>query len=115
MNPLNTQNVSWAIGILEGEGCFSIHKRSNRPNTISCAIHCEMTDKDTIESLQKVFHTGTICVRQGRENHKDSWIWSVQKQKDVFDILLQIMPSLSKRRLEKAQELFSYLEPKVVC
>jgi hypothetical protein len=106
--------TEWAVGILEGEGCFSIHKRSNRPNTVSCAIHCEMTDQDTIENLARVLQCGTICTREGRRGHKKSWIWSVQKQKDIFDLLITIMPLLSKRRLEKAQELFTYLEPKVV-
>lgn len=114
MNQYQKKKITWAVGILEGEGCFSIHKRSNRPNTITCAIHCEMTDKDVIYDLQSVFKVGTISFRSGRDHRKDSWVWSVQKQKDIFDVLLEVMPYLKSRRLEKAQELFTYLEPKVV-
>lgn len=114
MSQYQTERITWAAGILEGEGCFSIHKRSNRPNTVNCAIHCEMTDKDTIQDLQSVFKVGTINFRTGRGNRKDSYIWSVQKQKDIFDVLLEVMPYLKLRRLEKAKELFNYLEHKVV-
>lgn len=109
---METKSIEWASGILEGEGCFSIFKRKNKEYS-QCSILCEMTDKDTIESLQKSLACGKVSYRKPRPNRKETWILSVQKQKDIFDTLLKIMPYLSTRRLDKAKELFNYLEPKI--
>lgn len=112
---ISEQQVAWAAGLLEGEGCFSLHKRKDRPGTFSCAIHCEMTDEDTVQSLQKVFGVGTVCTRANRMNRKPTYIWSVQRHQDIFDVLLHVLPFLKERRKEKAKELFTFLEEKVVC
>lgn len=103
--------IEWAAGILEGEGCFSIHKVKERTQ---CAIHCEMTDEDTVRKLGDVLKVGRINYRAARPNRKPSWILSIQKQQDIFDTLIRVMPYLGERRLEKAKELFNHLEP-IVC
>jgi hypothetical protein len=110
-----TLDISWAAGILEGEGCFSFHRRKDRPNVYSCAIHCEMTDQDTINSLQKILGVGNICFRTNEErgNRKPSWIFSIQKREDVFDTLIKILPYLHTRRSEKIKPMFDYLEDKL--
>lgn len=102
--------LAWAIGILEGEGCFSMSKRKGK-EYYQCSILCEMTDEDTIMELHNVLGVGRVSQRPTRINRKPTWILSIQKQKDVFDTLICIMPYLSKRRLEKARKLFDYLEP----
>ena len=118
---MKAEQIAWAAGILEGEGCFSkFDRKYPSGNTHStCAIHCEMTDEDTIVKLKEILGVGNINYR---ENHrkdgrirKPTWILSVQKQKDVFDTLIRVMPHLGVRRLGRAKELFNYLEEKVVC
>ena len=106
---------AWAAGILEGEGCFSIHKRKNRPTPTS-AIHCEMTDEDVIRRLHSVFDVGTVVVRENTTGRKDgrirkvSYIWSVQNKKGIVEVLLRVMPYLGERRLAKAKEMFAQIE-----
>lgn len=103
-------NLSWAVGLLEGEGCFSFFKRPNR-NNYQCAIICEMTDEDTIKTLQKVLGVGNITTRIPKKvNRKQSWILSIQRQEDIFNTLIKIMPYLHKRRLEQAKKMYNYLE-----
>lgn len=105
--------IQWAAGILEGEGCFSIFKRKNKDYS-QCSIQCEMTDQDTVEKLQKVLNVGKVSYRAPRPTRKPTWILAIQKQQEVFDTLIRVMPYLGQRRLKKAQELFSYLEP-IIC
>ena len=110
------QDYGWAAGILEGEGCFSIFQKKNKTYK-TLAIHCEMTDEDTIRKLQEVLGVGNINYRKSRDDRKvskPSWILSIQKQKDIFNTLIRVMPYLRKRRLDKAKEMFEYLEPIVV-
>ena len=109
-------NYEWAAGILEGEGCFSIFQRPTKNNK-SLAIHCEMTDEDTIRKLHEVLGVGNVNYRPSRTSRKvskESWILSIQRQKDVFDTLIRVMPYLGERRLTKAREMFDYLEP-IIC
>lgn len=104
--------IPWAAGIIEGEGCFSMHKRKGK-DYFQCAIHCEMTDQDTIEELAKVLGVGTVSQRPERGQRKRTWILSIQKHQDIFNTLIRIGPYLMGRRREKAAKMFSYLEPKV--
>jgi len=112
------QQISWSAGLIEGEGTFILSK-DKRSNSYKTAIQVEMTDKDTLEQLQ-FFLGGTVIESNYPSkykkfpNAKPSWRWYVHKQKEVFDILLKILPFLKARRLQRAKELFDYLEPKVV-
>lgn len=112
-------SIIYAAGLLEGEGCFSKHKRSNRPNTILYAIHCEMTDKEPILELQKTFNVGSICYRENKRKdgsvRKASWIWSVQKNTDILFVLESILPYLkAKRRIDKVSEILGDLKLKLL-
>lgn len=98
------ENLAWAAGILEGEGCFSMHKRSNRPNTFCYAIHCEMSDEDVVRKLLATFGIGTVVVRlniSGRRDtrqRKQTWIWSVQNKAGIVEVLKTIRPYMGLRR-----------------
>lgn len=106
-------DYQWSAGILEGEGCFSIFKRKNKEYS-QCSIQCEMTDEDTVRKLQEQLNVGRVSHREARPSRKPTWILTIQKQKDVFDTLIRVMPYLGERRLNKASKLFEYLEP-IVC
>ena len=113
--------LAWAAGILEGEGCFSIFKRvrASGNEVVTCSILCEMTDEDVILKLKDILGVGNISHRLNDKRsdnmvRKQSWILSIQKQKDVFDTLVYVMPHLGKRRLAKATEIFNQLEGKLV-
>jgi hypothetical protein len=117
---MKAELIGWAAGILEGEGCFSINYRTHKSGNVhpQLAIHCEMTDEDTIDKLYGVLGVGNVYYREndradGRKR-KPSWILSIQKQKEIFDTLLRVMPYLGERRLAKAKEMFDILEDKVI-
>lgn len=115
---IQEKDVSWAAGIIEGEGCFVFYP-DKRSNHISTRIQVEMTDKDVLDKLHKLF--GGRLVESNYPSKyvknptaKDSWRWIVSSQKEVFNCLLHIMPYLSVRRLGAAKKLFNHLEAKVV-
>lgn len=109
-------DYSWAAGILEGEGCFTIHQRKLRANTKSVAIHCEMTDEDIILRLKEIFNVGTVNVRlnmSGRRDtrkRKQTYIWSVQNKIGILEVILRVLPYLGHRRKTKALELLKHIE-----
>lgn len=99
--------LGWAIGILEGEGCFSIHKSSNRTQ---CSIQCEMTDKEVLEKLQRVLGCGRINSRGTRRGkRKESWIFSIYKKDEINNICSFINRYMSSRRSKKINEILEFL------
>lgn len=109
--------VAWAAGVLEGEGCFSIfHRKTATQDHKSVAIHCEMTDEDTILKLQSVFDVGTINVRENNKGRVDkrprkkTWIWSVQNKAGVSLVCKAILPLMSERRTLKIKEILDHVE-----
>ena len=111
--------VAWAAGILEGEGCFSIHTRKDNGRK-QLAIHCEMTDEDVILELQSVLGVGSVCYRTNDKNRADngkrkpSWILSIQSQQQIFNTLIRIGPFMKCRRGGKIAEMFEILEERLV-
>lgn len=101
-------NIAWAAGVLEGEGCFSIHTRS-RTGKQEFAIHCEMTDEDVVRRLYNIFLVGSICYRENKRKdgrtRKPSWIWSVQSKVAILSVLKQITPYMGYRRQTKIMEM----------
>ena len=114
--PIAEINYAWAAGILEGEGCFSIHRRKDRSNTLNTAIHCEMADEDTVRRLHKIFGVGSVNLRTNtsgrvdRRKRKPTWIWSAQSKTDAIEVILRVLPYLGERRMAKAKELLSSIE-----
>lgn len=112
---LNPYLVAWAAGLLEGEGCFSIFRRKDRYKTCTTAVHCEMTDEDTIIKLHSVFNVGTVLTRPNMSGRKDrrerkpTYIWSVQNQAGIKLVCGAILPYMGTRRTTKINELLGYI------
>ena len=114
--PVTELDYAWAAGVLEGEGCFSIHRRNDRSNTLNTAIHCEMTDEDVVRRLHTIFGVGSVNLRANtsgridRRVRKPTWIWSAQSKNDVLEVVLRVLPYLGERRAAKAKELLNSVE-----
>lgn len=105
---MNEISVAWAAGLLEGEGCFSIFQRKGKDYK-TCAVHCEMTDQDTLERLHEALPFSLPVRRlKQRGNRKESWIVSAQNQKSVESICNLIYPYMSNRRKQKIKEILDY-------
>lgn len=114
MSLLNEIDSAWAVGLLEGEGTFSIHvRKASTTGNKEIAIHCEMTDKDVIERLYKIMGEGHVNKRdRGDGVRKVSWCWSVQDQQGIYNVCIRILPWLGERRTEKVNKLLETIEEK---
>lgn len=99
---MNDVHIAWAAGLFEGEGSISPHG-----NGFRCAV--EMTDKDIIERLQQMFPGPSVGYRQ-RENWKPTWLWRINKTKDIQSFLSKILPYLGNRRAYSALNALDQIE-----
>jgi len=90
------EDIHYVAGIIEGEGYF--HK-----NSAALRIIVEMTDKDTLEYLQKITHMGRISkpLLKINQKHNTTWTWTVSKRGEVARLLLAIYPLMSLRRKQQ--------------
>lgn len=97
-------NISWAAGLVEGEGCFTYHSDGKRPYFLM-----DMTDKDVLEAFVTVF---PFCNLRGpylhpnRTNQKPRYRVDAYGDKCVT-IMKALYPYLASRRKERIDQLLT--------
>lgn len=94
-------DVAWAAGIIEGEGCFTLHSK-NHPYFL-----LDMCDKDVIEKFHTVFPFGNIrgpYTNSKKPNHKPRWRYDAFGSK-ARHIMITVFPYMCQRRKEKINKL----------
>ena len=95
---MNTRNISWLAGLLEGEGCFS--KRGN-----CVTIQLYMSDLDIVERSQKLVGALSIGSRKGKtENHKTCFYWSLAGPR-AAEWMMTLYPLMGQRRQARIKGL----------
>jgi hypothetical protein len=97
MNDLTERDLGWLAGILEGEGCFSISQ------TGTVQVRVAMTDEDVVRRCQAVTGIGVI-LQQRQQQRQQMWRWSVNRARDVIDLLALVRPLMGQRRQTKIAE-----------
>ena len=96
--------LSWAAGLLEGEGSFSLVPSHG---SAILKITCAMSDLDTIERLARILGGNVYSLTQ-RGNYKPMWSWSVQRRDVVVPLLRILQPMMGLRRQAKIEELLTW-------
>ncbi len=88
------EQIAWAAGIFEGEGC--IHFQS--VNCVSLTIH--MTDEDILRRFAEVVGAGSIhpVHAPSRSGSKPIFRWDTANSRDVRRILEYLVPWFGVRR-----------------
>lgn len=94
-------DVAWAAGLIEGEGCFTIHSKKHP------YLLVDMCDKDVIDKLHKIFPCGTVrgpYHNKNKPNHKPRWRFDAFGPK-CRNIVLEVYPYMCARRRARIDEL----------
>lgn len=103
---MTPNDIAWAAGFFEGEGCISVTKAGYPVLTITS------TDKDVLLRFQRIFNgAGGLYPRLKRQpHHKDAWVWNTGRRADCKMILEAMLPYLGSRRTAKAEEVLPTCE-----
>ena len=109
--------LGWAIGILEGEGCFGTYEDKRRPDTWSVKIQMESTDSDVVERLNqivpgRIWESNYPSKKKAFPNAKDSWRWAISDKESVKQLCELIRPHMSNRRKDQIDNVLSHCEYK---
>lgn len=93
---------AWLAGIIDGEGSLVLSKQKNF-NSLVCSLNIQMTDKETIEKVQKIYFemgvTAAPIVMIDRRNEKWKNIWQVRVRRTLD--LLKVAHACSKYSVTK--------------
>lgn len=88
---MNREELAWAAGLFEGEGCFAIS--GDHPHA-----YLGMTDQDRVEAFHTVMELGRVYARAPTPRYKQVWGWSAQRFEAVQAVLAMLWPWLGPRR-----------------
>ena len=100
---LNTKDIYWLAGLLEGEGCFFTSYQSNKPKYKYPRILLGMTDRDVIEKAAKILG-GTVYLVGEKKNRKRVWYVSVARTHQAVGWMMTLYSLMGERRKLKIKE-----------
>jgi hypothetical protein len=103
--PTHSEQLAWAAGLFEGEGCFNTHQRRMK---WSVQARLAMTDKDVIRRFAAIMGLGQVHGprhTKGQPDWKPVFEWYVQAAPDVLKVIDLLSPWLGARRSAKAAEV----------
>lgn len=97
--------IEWVAGLLEGEGCFTIHRHPRK----APVVELSMTDRDAVERVAEFFSHGNITTDVSHDRstrRKRRWRWSLYGKRAAA-AMYQLYPHLCERRRARIVEVLS--------
>lgn len=91
--------LAWLAGIIEGEGCFYVNKKTKSP-----LIRVKMGDRDVVEKVSKMWRVNVNFAKDGRRNHSDMYTATVYGHL-ALDWMKKVYPMMGARRKAKILEI----------
>lgn len=104
----NVIDLAWLAGILEGEGCFQLHKNTGGRHPVA-RLQLKMTDRDIVERAARIMCSEGKFRKVNREkdykpHYKDQYLCAIYGQ-TAKDVMRAVLPFMGARRYAKIKEV----------
>ena len=99
---MNREEVIWAGGLFEGEGCITVWQRAKYTPQPSAGL--TMTDEDAVRRFADAVGFGSVRADKDR-GHKPTWTWKATGFPSVQALVALLWPWLGQRRRARAKEV----------
>jgi len=103
---IDENEVAWAAGLFEGEGCLYFDKRYDR-----WYMKVNMTDKDVVDHFASIYQFKTHA-KKVKEGYKPQWAASCGRRHLLFKVICDFYPYLASRRRAKCDEFLKWYAEK---
>lgn len=101
------EDIAWAAGLFEGEGCITICGKSSTYGG-GGQLALTMTDEDIVQRFRDVVGVGQIYPTD-RGRHKRQYRWVASNFENVQAVIAMLWPWLGPRRSNRAVEVLAYV------
>jgi deoxycytidine triphosphate deaminase len=92
INSMRDVAAAWLAGIIDGEGCLSVHDKGVRLTVTN-------TDKEMLELARSLTGVGQIYEKDdGDPKHKVRYDWVVTRSRHVQELLVRVLPYMVIKR-----------------
>jgi hypothetical protein len=102
---LDREELAWAGGLFEGEGCFSVNRDKRGRGYIYPVAAVEMTDEDSVRRFAAAVGFGVVNGPYAHWAKKQSWRWQAFGFERTQALLAMLWPWLGIRRRAKGAEV----------
>ena len=103
MDQATPEEIAWAAGLFEGEGCFT---RGHNLNLVQVVCRLNMTDLDIVMRFNEVVGVGRISpMNPSRYTQKQAWAWQATTPIEYLHVFQLLEPWLGQRRQARAIEI----------
>lgn len=107
MHHRTVEQVAWAAGLFEGEGCISFYQR-DYGSKVQPQMRLGMTDRDVVERFAAIMGCGAIgMVKPGTGGSKAVFEWRIYEAEKVRELIALLLPFLGERRRARANEVIA--------
>lgn len=103
------EEIAWAAGLFEGEGCFTASRPAAKPGYIQLVCRINMTDLDVLQTFYNIVPVGRLIEFTAKDlrhkSTKEMWTWYTTNAGDFAVVFMMLEPWLHERRKNKAREL----------
>lgn len=103
------ENLAWASGLLEGEGCWSFFKPTTRSGKKSSYTTFQLavgsTDLDVLTKLKRIIGFGHMYGPYQKAKHKPMYHYKVSTPAQVYAISVAVLPFMGERRSKRIKDL----------
>lgn len=111
MKTINTQDLAYIAGYIDGDGCFFIGKEQRKQRLAPkyvISIIISSVNKCTLESFKKQFGGSVRRVQKAHDNSKAQYHFSIKKNNSI-KLIHKIMPYLVEKK-EEAKIALTFAE-----
>lgn len=99
------EDLAWAGGLFEGEGCFLVGKGNGvYPHVRNVRAILASSDEDVLCRFANILGFGSVTLRRQELNRKRVFVWSAASFEDFQATVAFLWPWLGLRRRAKAIE-----------
>ena len=108
---IKPEDLAWAAGLFEGEGCITLQVDKRNTNTYKkMALFLAMIDEDVVRKFHGIVQVGNVSLAHTpsmkKNGQKPQWRWCAYGG-EAEELLWELLPHLGSRRKARSLEVFS--------
>ena len=104
------EDLAWAAGLFEGEGCLNFKRETSKPSFCGIRANLASTDADTASRFAAIVGVGKLRVQKPYGlGTKEVYYWSIHSFENVQYLIALFWCWLGERRRNKAKELLAIM------